>query len=106
MIFALPLAMAMSPPVEEQVADRPHYAIKVFGQQQKCWVEFDGRTYSESDLPKLADAMPDRDREVWVSAAADTPYRCIGGAIYSIQKAGFIRIGFVTTEGTPLDSAQ
>jgi biopolymer transport protein ExbD len=27
----------------------------------------------------------------------NTPYRCIGGVIYSMQRAGFVRIGFVSS---------
>ena len=26
----------------------------------------------------------------------NTPYRCIGGAIYTMQQAGFVKVGFIS----------
>jgi len=38
------------------------------------------------------DNMP----EAHIRGDVDTPYRCIGGAIYTMQRAGFARIGFIS----------
>ncbi|HEY0115003.1 MAG TPA: biopolymer transporter ExbD [Allosphingosinicella sp.] len=38
--------------------------------------------------------------EVHIRADVNTPYRCIGGAIYTMQRAGFARVGFIS-EPTP-----
>ena len=38
--------------------------------------------------------------EVHIRGDVDTPYRCIGGAIYAMQRAGYARIGFIS-EPTP-----
>ena len=38
--------------------------------------------------------------EVHIRGDIDTPYRCIGGAIYAMQRAGYARIGFIS-EPTP-----
>ena len=42
------------------------------------------------------DNMP----EVHIRGDINTPYRCIGGAIFAMQRAGFARIGFIS-EPTP-----
>ncbi len=38
--------------------------------------------------------------EVHIRGDINTPYRCIGGAIYAMQRAGYARIGFIS-EPTP-----
>jgi biopolymer transport protein ExbD len=38
------------------------------------------------------DNMP----EAHIRADVDTPYRCVGGAIFTMQRAGFARIGFIS----------
>ena len=42
------------------------------------------------------DNMP----EAHIRGDVNTPYRCIGGTIYTMQRAGFARIGFIS-EPTP-----
>ena len=42
------------------------------------------------------DNMP----EAHIRGDVNTPYRCIGGAIFTMQRAGFARIGFIS-EPTP-----
>ena len=34
--------------------------------------------------------------EAHIRGDINTPYRCIGGAIYTMQRAGFMRIGFIS----------
>jgi biopolymer transport protein ExbD len=34
--------------------------------------------------------------EAHIRGDIDTPYRCIGGAIFTMQRAGFARIGFIS----------
>ena len=34
--------------------------------------------------------------EAHIRGDVDTPYKCIGGAIYTMQRAGFARIGFIS----------
>jgi len=43
---------------------------------------------------------PDTLPEVHIRGDVGTPYRCIGGAIYTMQRAGFARVGFIS-EPTP-----
>jgi len=41
------------------------------------------------------DNMP----EVHVRGDINTPYRCIGGAVYTMQLAGFAKVGFISQPG-------
>ena len=34
--------------------------------------------------------------EVHIRGDVDTPYRCIGGTIYTMQMAGFVKVGFIS----------
>ncbi len=38
------------------------------------------------------DTMP----EAHIRGDVDTPYRCIGGAVFTMQRAGFSRVGFIS----------
>jgi len=40
-----------------------------------------------------ADDMP----EVHIRGDINTPYKCIGGVIYTMQRAGFAKVGFLST---------
>lgn len=43
--------------------------------------------------------------EAHIRGDINTPYRCIGGAIYSMQMAGFARVGFISSP-FPITSAK
>jgi biopolymer transport protein ExbD len=34
--------------------------------------------------------------EVHIRGDANTPYRCIGGTVFNMQRAGFVRVGFIS----------
>ena len=34
--------------------------------------------------------------EVHIRGDINTPYRCIGGAVFTMQRAGFVRVGFIS----------
>ena len=48
-----------------------------------------GATIEDEDIP-----------EAHIRGDINTPYRCIGGTIYTMQRAGFTRVGFIS-EPTP-----
>ena len=43
--------------------------------------------------------------EAHIRGDVDTPYRCIGGAVFTMQRAGFARIGFIS-EPPPLSGVR
>ena len=44
-----------------------------------------------------ANILPEDLPEAHIRGDINTPYRCIGGAIYSMQMAGFARVGFISS---------
>jgi biopolymer transport protein ExbD len=44
--------------------------------------------------------------EAHIRGDINTPYRCIGGVIYSMQRAGFVRIGFVSSPQPVITSSR
>jgi biopolymer transport protein ExbD len=40
--------------------------------------------------------QPDDIPEVHIRGDVSTPYKCIGGAVYTMQQAGFIKVGFIS----------
>jgi len=51
----------------------------------KAEIERLGNNITPDDLP-----------EVHIRGDVSTPYRCIGGTIYTMQRAGFARVGFIS----------
>ncbi|MDQ1229731.1 MULTISPECIES: ExbD/TolR family protein [unclassified Sphingomonas] len=43
-----------------------------------------------------ANITPDSLPEAHIRGDVNTPYRCIGGTIYTMQQAGFARVGFIS----------
>ena len=39
---------------------------------------------------------PDDLPEAHIRADIDTPYRCIGGTIFTMQRAGYPKVGFIS----------
>jgi biopolymer transport protein ExbD len=39
--------------------------------------------------------------EVHIRGDVNTPYRCIGGAVFTMQRAGFARVGFISEPNPP-----
>ena len=44
----------------------------------------------------LAVVKPDDLPEVHIRGDINTPYRCIGGTIFTMQRAGFVKVGFIS----------
>ncbi|WP_423604902.1 ExbD/TolR family protein [Sphingomonas sp. MS122] len=57
-------------------------------------------------VDRLGDNVTPEDiPEVHIRGDVNTPYRCIGGVIYTMQNAGFVKVGFVSqpTPGAPAE---
>jgi biopolymer transport protein ExbD len=48
--------------------------------------------------------LPEDLPEAHIRGDINTPYRCIGGTIYSMQMAGFARVGFISSPFENLDA--
>lgn len=69
------------------------------GVNRPCFAEIDGRAIPADDLPGVVRRW--RGREARLVGDANTPYRCMGGIIYALQRAGFGKIGFLITPPAP-----
>jgi biopolymer transport protein ExbD len=56
----------------------------------------------ESELKRL---LPDKNKEIHLTGGMETPYRCVGGLIYMLQRLGYGRIGFIS-EPPPARTAE
>ena len=51
----------------------------------------------KSEVARLGNNItPDDLPEVHIRGDVDTPYKCIGGVIYTMQSAGYARVGFIS----------
>ncbi|MBW4330504.1 biopolymer transporter ExbD [Stakelama sp. CBK3Z-3] len=51
----------------------------------------------EAELDRLgSNITPDDLPEVHIRGDVNTPYKCIGGTIYTMQSAGFAKVGFIS----------
>lgn len=76
-----------------------HATLKIIsGANDFCGIEVDGKLIDLDNQPEIQKALkPIADRKVKVLVEADesVPYRCLGGAIYTVQLAGIIEVSFV-----------
>ena len=73
-----------TPPLTVQVSQS--------GPEQPCLVRVGGREVSDAELLALARQARRGTREAIVRAPLNTPYRCVGGAIATLQRA-HLRVG-------------
>ncbi len=70
------------------------------------------RKHMEKEIEKLGgpsaiesgQVKPEELPEAHIRGDVNTPYRCIGGAVFSMQMAGFVRVGFISSPN-PITSA-
>ncbi|WP_298092568.1 biopolymer transporter ExbD [uncultured Sphingomonas sp.] len=54
-------------------------------------------TKLQAEVDRLGpNITPDQLPEAHIRGDVNTPYRCIGGTIYTMQQAGFARVGFIS----------
>ena len=86
---------------------RKHYILSEDG--QTCQVYWGMTPVTHDELQQMAvdklkaevarlgsNITPDDLPEVHIRGDVNTPYKCIGGAIYTMQSAGFARVGFIS----------
>lgn len=85
--FALMVAAAM--PFATGCFARPEVVLRLGGSgtpELHCFVEVDGTRIATEDFAAYARRW--RHRSVRLTFAGDTPYRCVGGVIFNLQRAG------------------
>ena len=61
-----------------------------------CHLEWNGEVLDQDSLLARAKSWPDKTAGVQIDGNTETPYQCIGATIYTLQMAGFTKIGFVS----------
>ena len=77
------------------------FTVVVRGPASSCFTEVDGRKVTTDELLAIARSEVKPGRAARIDAdMAQTPYRCIGGTIYTLQMAGFRDVGFAAKPAT------
>jgi hypothetical protein len=86
-------------------AQKPPLVVKATGQAKSCTVSVNGEVFSGKDLnqARLQRLVEEHGRRLVVDSDSRTPYRCIGGLVFSFQLAGFRVVG-VRVDGEELPS--
>lgn len=80
------------------------FEVVIRGTSSSCGIEVDGRQATTDEMVEAAGPNRAGRKAVLVSPAGDTPYRCIGGAVYALQQAGFRRVEVVPGSLAPPDA--
>ncbi|MBQ1479614.1 MULTISPECIES: hypothetical protein [Sphingomonas] len=84
------LLLAPAPSAADQASAPLTFVIS--DRTPDCLLEREGQPIDDAALKELAERYGRR--EVVVSAKASISYRCVGGAVYRLQQAGFMRVTF------------
>jgi hypothetical protein len=91
-LIALSAGPAIGSAASAEVAP---FVVAVRGPATACTIEVAGRRVTLDELLAIARRQPKPKRHARiVSDMGPAPYRCIGGAIYTLQRAGFENVAF------------
>ena len=89
----LPLLLVVMPAAASCASQSaPPLILHVVHEAEACRMEFEGRPVTEDELFIAARSW--RGRTVRVVGDGHTPYKCLGGAVYAVQRAGVKKVGF------------
>jgi hypothetical protein len=71
------------------------FNVKVSGPAYSCSIIVAGQKITDDELLALAQKEVSKGRAAHIDAdLQNTPYRCFGGVIFTLQRAGFKNIGY------------
>jgi len=74
----------------------PPFRVMVRGPASSCSIEVDGHKVTTDELFAIARPEAKSGRRAHLDTdMGQAPYRCIGGVIYTLQRAGFKNVGFI-----------
>ena len=72
------------------------FLVSVNGSAKPCALAVAGQATTTDQLLDIARREVSKGRVAKVIGYSETPYRCIGGVIYTLQRAGFTKVEFVS----------
>lgn len=72
------------------------FVVEVAGASDNCTLNVAERATTLDELLDIARGEVSRQQVATVLGTSETPYRCIGGVIYTLQLAGFTEVRFDT----------
>lgn len=66
---------------------------------EECLAAIDGKTFDPRDAAAVETALnhdANSNQDVHIIGAQDVPYRCLGALIYTLQKHGHGKVGFIS----------
>jgi biopolymer transport protein ExbD len=83
----------------------PPLVMQATGTAEDCKVTADGAVFSEAEFTqaRLQALAKKHGKRLIVESDGRTPYRCIGGALFNLQNAGF-KIVAIRVEGVEVPS--
>jgi len=99
LIYPLLVQFVLSDPVIAQ-SKTAHAEVSVAQQADgACLAVIDGKPFDMKSEQAVRDALrlyPVSEADVHLVGDTDVPYRCLGGLIYTLQKLGYHKIGFIS----------
>ena len=99
LLFVALAGSALTAGCAKQAAPLPPIVLPLVFESGRCTALIDGRRVSEEELRAVAAGW--RGREVSIRNAPDVPYKCIGGVIFALQRAGAKPVGFISEPPPP-----
>ena len=86
----------------------PPLELKADGFGNGCRFEAEGQVLASEDSEEAGRMLAEaahawRGRTATVLAGVDVPYKCFGGAIYALQRAGLSKVGFIAEPPSEAD---
>lgn len=72
------------------------FLVSVEGPAKPCAIAVGGNAVTTDQLLDIARREVSKGKAARVMGGNETPYRCIGGVIYTLQRAGFTKVEFVS----------
>jgi hypothetical protein len=96
-IAAISFAIAWATSGCAHSAPPPAFNVKVRGPANACYFEVKGRVVTIDELLKIGREEAAKTRRAHIDAdVSETPYRCLGTVIYTLQTAGFKQVGYIS----------
>lgn len=84
-----------------QATKKSPFVVSIGMKGTSCWIAVAGRTVTPNELLDISRKEVDTGRVARIDALFETtPYRCVGGVIFTLQMVGFKNVGF-TSEPPP-----